>query len=400
MKKNFGKLDFELKFRRPNELQNLDLPVEIRRPNLSLVKTGLTSDQIELEPGSYFVISKMPAGQELIDHVEIKPEKKSTAFLTPDENEESPHESEAVQHFFIADRQKVLSEVESLGFNAEKVAVSSSRTVRIRLFKGNFLSEKPVQIQASAESVQTEKGLLGFEISGEATVAQLLQPDTPPLNMKLPTADNHRCRLFVTNLVEGKYTLDAHLENQMADMLLRYSNKGYFQQTELLGQAFDAEKLLQAKMRDPVAAAVGGYALLRFNELEKLHDWTENLRQWFPLFPDGAAIRGEHLARFGRHKEALKSFLEIEKRGLPIFSDGLSYTVDRLSTYLNADLADLTDAENLKNLLSKLQKFAAYTDFREPLTTFTGLDVSNPSAEPLQKMVEDKKSLDLTNLLY
>jgi hypothetical protein len=35
-------------------------------------------------------------------------------------------------------------------------------------------------------------------------------------------------------------------------------------------------------MSDPIAAAVGAYALLRFAELDRLHDWTANLYDRFP----------------------------------------------------------------------------------------------------------------------
>src|SRR2546423_15128052 len=92
----------------------------------------------------------------------------------------------------------------------------------------------------------------------------------------------------------------------------------------------DAEELLEDKQQDPIAAAVGGYALLRFSALERLHDWTANLHSWFEWLPDGAAIRGEHLARMGQHDEALDAFLTLPSRGLPLFSDGLAYAVNRL----------------------------------------------------------------------
>ncbi len=402
MKEILGTLDFNVKFNRPNELENIGLPVEIRRPNLSLVKTGLTSEPLKLKPGKYLVISKMPAGQELLDHVEIKADEQSTAHLKLGEEEESPHETEALQHYLVANRQKVLSVVENFTF-AEKELKSLPSRVQIRLFNGNLLSEETQQIKPNWQKREDEPGLLGFQIHGTnaAQIVQLLQTNAPPLNMILPAMREHDCRLFVTSLIQGKYTLDAHLENQSADLLLRYSNKGYYQQTDLLSQAMDAEKLLQRKVEDPFSAAVGAYALLRFNKLELLRDWTENLRNWFKWLPDGSATRGEHLARTGQHKDALRAFLEIEERGLPIFSDGFSYALDRLSAYVGskADFVSSSDSRKAKSLLAKLQKFAAYTDFREPFTTFTGLDVNEPSAEPLKEIAEDEKALNL-NLLF
>jgi hypothetical protein len=403
-KEKLETLDFKIKFHRPTELENVGLPIEIRRADFSLVKIGLTSEPLKLEPGEYFVVSKMPAGQELLSRVEIKTGEPSTAFLRLEENDESPRESEDIQHYHVANRQKVLSAIENLTGTEESVTDSVLPTVKIRVFTGNPLTENFRQTQADWQSVASGKGLLGFEIPGttdELQIVQLLQTDAPPLNMLLPAMRGHDCRLFITNLIDGKYTLDAHLENQTADLLLRYSNKGFSRETKLVGKELDAENLLKSKVSDPIAAAVGAYALLRFNRLEALRDWTENLRQWFKWLPDGAAIRGEHLAQSGRHEEAFRALLEIEARGLPIFSKGLSYTIDRLSTYLDAE-PDFIDSENFKrtkNLVGKLQKFAAYTDFREPFTTFTGLDINNPSAAPLEEIPKDDNALDLTETI-
>jgi hypothetical protein len=385
-------LSFEVKFRRPNELQKIGLPVEIRLPNFSLVKTGLTSEPMELEPGKYFVISKLPAGQELFSEIEVKASGINTAALVLEESEESPLESESLQHYLVADRQRVLSAAGDLD--------TAASVVKLRFFKGNLLYGKTQPFYVDLKYSVKEKGFLGVDVRGlrETQIVQLLQTNAPPLNMVLPTMQRHNCQIFITSLIQGKYTLDVHLGNKNADMLLRYSNKGYFQQAELLGREVDAEKLLKEKMQNPIAAAVGAYALLRFNQLERLHDWTENLRQRFEWLPDASAIRGEHLALSGRHKEALPAFLEIESRGLPIFSDGLSYTVERLSTYvdLKPDFVDQETFKQTKNLLAKLQKIAAYTDFREPFTTFTGLDITEPSAESISEVPKDDKAIDLT----
>lgn len=410
MTKKTGKLNFEVKFSRPNEIQNIDLPVEIRRANLSLVKTGLSSEQMELEPGNYFVISKMPAGQELLNQVEVKADKINLAVLKPQEDEESPHESEAVQHYFVADRQKVLAALEKKAAIEEDFPRDSSQNlwkistfVQIRCFVGNLLTGKIEQIRVDWQNSESEEGLYGFRVNGKdkIQIVQLLQNDAPPLNMILPAIRDHYCKLFITSLIQGKYTFDAHLEDQTADMMLRYSNKGYDWQTELLGAAVDAEELLRGKKQNPLSAAVGAYSLLRFNNLEMLHDWTENLRNWFKWLPDGSAIRGEHLARLGEHKEALRAFLELQERGVPIFSDGLSYTTDRLARYieLKSDFIDSSTREKSKNLLTNLQKITNCADFREPFTTFTGSDIKNPSAEPINKITKDNKALDLTQLV-
>ena len=57
----------------------------------------------------------------------------------------------------------------------------------------------------------------------------------------------------------------------------------------------DAEQLLQRKVADPAAAAVGGYCLLRTADRERLHDWPGNLADLYPEMPDGAIIHAWQL---------------------------------------------------------------------------------------------------------
>lgn len=165
--------------------------------------------------------------------------------------------------------------------------------------------------------------------------------------------------------------------------------------------ALQAEQLLFEKLQHPIAAAVGAYALLRFGDLDRLHSWTENLKNWFDWLPDGAAIRGEHLARLGKHEAALSVFLELPSRGLPIFSDGLSYAIDRLKLYTTAvDTGFEQEAiAKARVELQQLRRFAAFVDFRQPLLTFTGMNPGNPDNETLSGNIGDIEGLDVTQYL-
>jgi hypothetical protein len=92
-----AKLNFQLQFK-SSEFQSLDLPVEIRKPNLILVTKTLASKSVDVKPGIYFVSATLPAGQELYTQVEVH-ETGGTAFLQPKPQEESPHESHERQLF-------------------------------------------------------------------------------------------------------------------------------------------------------------------------------------------------------------------------------------------------------------------------------------------------------------
>ena len=92
----------------------------------------------------------------------------------------------------------------------------------------------------------------------------------------------------------------------------------------VLTLAQSAEAMLRGKVANPIGAALGGYALLRLNELDRLHDWADNLADWFAWLPDGAVIAAETAARRGDDERAQALFSAALGRGVPLFSDGLS----------------------------------------------------------------------------
>jgi hypothetical protein len=162
--------------------------------------------------------------------------------------------------------------------------------------------------------------------------------------------------------------------------------------------AESAEQLLARKDADPVGAAVGAYAILRVGAIEQLHEWTRNLREWFPWLPDGAAICGEHLARQGRFEEAFDAFLEVPTRGLPLFSDGLFYTVDRLKLYCGERIKTRGRIDPLQSqaAFEQLQPFATWLRRQRPISTWPGLDVARPNAENAPITAASAAGLDLT----
>jgi hypothetical protein len=199
-----------------------------------------------------------------------------------------------------------------------------------------------------------------------------------------------------------------HLENVEADTLLRYQAVGNLQQAAaaLDSQAMSAEQLLYQKVSDPIGATAGAYSLLRFNELDRLHNWTRNLYNWFDWLPDGASILGEHLARAGDHEEALEVLLGLTERGLPIFTDGFSFAQNRLRLYI--ELGDkhfeATKIAAAKALFVELSRFAPHVDYGKMFLSFTGLEPNAPNEEAvslseLKFSGGSPSSLDLTDTL-
>ena len=92
------------------------------------------------------------------------------------------------------------------------------------------------------------------------------------------------------------------------------------------------ERVLDAKMSDPVSAAVGGYYLLRTERLGAKQSWGENLANLFPWFADGAII----MAAFELQRpkpnvaQALQWVQRANQRGLPVFALGLKILAETM----------------------------------------------------------------------
>jgi hypothetical protein len=392
-------VSFDLQFQ--GELPGaVDLPIEVRKPNMALAERTLSSQAVDLAPGTYFASVKLPTGQEISQQIQVGDEPARVSLTQDPEDEPAPKPPNR-EHFAL-DRIRLSMAVRPV---LEPLGAAEPMRARLRLVAGNLLTkgyeirhEWPGNLPAPGQEVRVE-------IVGEdrPLIVQLLQPDLPPLNIALPAWYGRRATLVLKHLPKEHCGLRMEMEHVQAELLLQYRESGLLREVAaaVSSTSLDAEKLLADKVSDPVAAAVGGYALLRFGDLGRLHDWTENLRKLFPGLPDGAAIRGEHLARLGRHPEALTSFLELGDRGLPLFSYGISRAVERLRLYLGVKEqafppADLVSAQAL---LDRLQVFINFIDFDKPVTTFTGLDPGQPNGEVLQDLGGIEDSLDLGGIV-
>ncbi len=90
--------------------------------------------------------------------------------------------------------------------------------------------------------------------------------------------------------------------------------------------------------------------------------------------PDAAVILGEHLGRRGDHGQALAALLDLERRGLPLFPEGIVLAMDRLTLYARYGGDTFSDEETTaaSRLSDRLGRFAAVTDFTRQTTTLRG----------------------------
>ena len=166
--------------------------------------------------------------------------------------------------------------------------------------------------------------------------------------------------------------------NLQAELLLGYLADGSLEMARRIGDALidDAERLLEEKVGDPSAAAVGGYYLLRARRLDLLHDWSRNLANLFQWLPDGAVIHAWHLLRQEKPDigQARARLLEAERRGLPLYTQGLRLLFDGLDLLSRKFRGD----EELQGALGRVQRYAVAANWRAMTTTFYGGTPSEP----------------------
>ena len=279
---------------------------------------------------------------------------------------------------------------------------------RFRLFAGN-----PIRGTIDLEPAMSHLAIGPFERGRIVTftahggdvplIAQLIEPDRPVHNMAIPAAPFGYAELVFTKRTDGSCSMEVHLRNKTADMLLRYCDTAALSDATSImrSKMLDAEDLLAEKGSDPVAAAVAANAILRFGHLKWLHDWTANLDFRFPWLADGAAIHGEHLARLGRHAEAAVRFFEVSARGLPMIGDALFYATERLRWYasLPPDRAPGIDVKRAAEEAEKLHLFCVAAHRQRPITSYSGLDPVRPSVEPAAAGEPVAESIDLDEWL-
>lgn len=428
------------------ELNALELPIEVRSSDMRLVSRTLTTSELAVEPGDYYITTRLPAGQTIQVYVEVKERKEYIVSIRPDAGDESPSESLEVQHFLRGSLTTSPVSMASVDWgdaatgsrpgpawrgkdflyssrggqkiSLERCLSRDSRDpampsrLRLRLFAGSPL-ERTETVWESAEMPGPDQPqavdipLTAF--AGErALTCQIQQAGRQPTNRRLPIASNvvppEITLLIPQPPLFPVYRIGIRIAHKSADLLTRYLGRGMYAEAQeaSLSHSMDAENLLSAKQSDPIAAAVGAYTLLRVGQLERLHEWTENLMNWFEWLPDGAAIRGEHLARQGKHLESLRAFIALSVRGLPVFTDGLSYTVERLRLYTHQRMipegATAMEIALATHLRDQLTQFSACADFDRTYLTYPGADPASPNIDRSSSDGPPKPSVQDTSI--
>lgn len=169
----------------------------------------------------------------------------------------------------------------------------------------------------------------------------------------------HTCRLYVR--AGGGLGAVVRLADGESDRVAGYLSSGRADRAVAI--ATSAEKLLRSKMQGPLGAALGGYALLRLGDTERMHNWPDNLANWFKWLPDGAVIAGALVARRHDGPAAAVRFLEACGRGMPVFTEGISVLVTEVRSLLQSDELPRAVRDELSGAAAPLLALSAFADF-------------------------------------
>ena len=357
----------------------VDAPINvIDAATLQLVETSTCNTEISLPVGTYLVTTTLPSGERTQGVAEVLTDELAELALTTAEPVvESPAPAPAG------------GGLESLGPTRGEAAPAPAPgpawylRFHVRTHDGAFQPDEP---QVAVVSRVPDRVELEISASGDGLLfAQVAAAGETPLNVALPIYGptiSQRCRLTIE---PGKPSTTVNVslpDNPKADAVANYLNGGFLQ--EAAGLSADAEQLLQSKMADPFGAALGGYALIRLGRLDRLHHWPRNLADWFPWLPDGAVIAGEESALEGDHATAIAQVCEAGRRGLPVFSAGLSLLASRLREY-SAAPADAFGANGDRvaeagELLRRILNVMPFAQFDRVSLAFRGERVDNPAS--------------------
>jgi hypothetical protein len=186
------------------------------------------------------------------------------------------------------------------------------------------------------------------------------------VEIRIPPSTNHVWARV--DELEGQetlvYSVRVATREPIADAIMNYLQRGDLYSAESMGEWIpSAETMLEKKMNDPHAAAVGAYLLLRLKQFDRLHNWAKNLANWFEFLPDGCVIWAwQRIFQAPRERDQIEKYLfKAASRGLPFYTEGLRLLIDGLEM--------IEKVPKSTTALNKVRKQSGVVLWNSPLTT-------------------------------
>lgn len=402
-------------FKLPDGVSDTMLPIAVRQYSTKIAGKGVIGGEFLLAPGKYVASVDLPDGSIVVEPIEVQlSDQRQIIELTavaPSLSEAEDRHGGLLQDYFdLAPHHDesftskgILPATHGNKFETEFEAAAHSRqqsisrqwaprsgqdalikagfkASRLKLnMDGQFVKGDPIAISP----LSADRGTIYIEGKKEPGQFVLITPEGSPgdhesIAVAIPASGRFDAVEFTISSTPYLRAIPV-LANSRANVTLSYLTEQSYSKVEThVGNDPEVEfrQLLQQKVADPIAAAVGGYGLLALNSYKPLEAWSRNLTNVAPWLPDGFAIHGETLARLGKHDQASRYFLSLCKLGIPVFSAGLSFAVDRIGTYHHHKLPD-ADAQSELSRWLKMVKTLIMPKLRvcEVLTTLINPDL-------------------------
>jgi hypothetical protein len=381
---------------------------------------------VQVPAGEYLVRCRLPSGDTLRAHAVVAEGEQQGVEINVGATGRGEEGLEAAELYLP--RLPVSGSGEStvgerlIGFSDGRAAASATELSFRGMWMRLWVQEGDTwSLAAGLPSPQTSNGGATFRFRTGSRQQRFLQVGGPGVAWRLvavpPTARMLEGRVRFGGPAAGgaqQATVDLVEVDWPAETLLRYLVRGDMagartvSGTVLTGVALEgvnqeqfqvnqAEQLIEAKVRDPLAAAIGGYYLLRTGDLARFHGWPANLDNWFEWLPDGAVIHAWQLLQQAKDQPAAElRLIEATRRGLPIYTEGLRLLWEALRLLAAPAVPDATPSVNtpgLQEALAHVRPYASATDWTQALTTFFGEDPTHPSIKPELGIPEDRENL-------
>ena len=244
---------------------------------------------------------------------------------------------------------------------------------------------------------------VSFELSTNNNQLHFLQVEgssTQPLLVSLPPGHQIQCLVKLAagpEKVVHPLDITVATQNTTAETLLSLITSGRMDNAKtFFSQAEWAEGLLFDKMLDPVSAAIGGYFLLKVGDLEKMHNWPNNLAEWMPWLPDGAIIHAWQMIRSGNEKmetiDKIKARLvSAADRGIPVYTEGLKLLYEGLNLlWYQFGRGD----KKVENAMAKIKRYMEFADMSQETVTFIGESPDQPGFDTLNMKQGGNRQFD------
>jgi hypothetical protein len=367
-----------------------------------VVKEWLTVNETKtylVEAGLVGVRASLPSGAIVDQTVRVEPNQTEFCYLNL--NMVSPHETQ------------------QWAYLTQSIPAAGIRVLSNPLFEGiwlrlwrrtiNGMTAKwevvPLPVTDSSQASWDEEGVTyRFKAPDQGLYAlQVGGPKIPWKNVAIPST--YEVMVLVRPAPEptaSVHPLDIVVSSgdSVMESLLTLMQRGDIAGAQELNKHSGfAERLLFEKQVNTDAAAIGGYYLLRMRDLNRLHNWANNLANLFQWMADGPVIHAWQIIlgfkedvrpRPDQLVQARNRLLEAVSRGFPIYTEGMRLLRDGL-LYLDRR-AESKDTQ-ITDALNQISKYADVVDWTMTNTSFMGKSPDAPSAKPRKGTPREKGSL-------